>query len=300
MIKKLFTMALLGLCLCVWTAQAYPPAPASQAQVNTGTEPYLYVTPLTLQNKTGGSGGNTFIVTNNTVGSVQAFAGGITNAPVGPANAFTIFSEDGSSSLTTEAQPGTYTNFTVAFAGVGAGTNYTIMVRTNRVPTAMVLTVTGNTGAIDSSHSFSVGLFTSIDIMVSNNAATPLTPGAITWTLGMQVPTSVQSVSSTVTNVNPAIATNSIIGAPDFSKPYGLLTTNQSFILSNPIHDVAGVVNQTVSYITNTSGSVINITAPPAWGNHTNQGPWNCTNEAVITVVDYAQGFTNAILSPLW
>jgi len=35
----------------VW---AYPPAPATQAQVNAGTEPYLYVTPNTLANKTGG------------------------------------------------------------------------------------------------------------------------------------------------------------------------------------------------------------------------------------------------------
>jgi hypothetical protein len=35
---------------------AYPPAPASQAQVNAGTEPYLYVTPATLTGSTGWRG----------------------------------------------------------------------------------------------------------------------------------------------------------------------------------------------------------------------------------------------------
>ena len=46
--------------------RAYPPAPASQAQVNAGTEPYLYVTPATLAGKTGGGGGgsNAALATN--------------------------------------------------------------------------------------------------------------------------------------------------------------------------------------------------------------------------------------------
>jgi hypothetical protein len=40
------------LLLSVLPAHAYPPGPASQAQVNAGTEPYLYVTPKTLANST--------------------------------------------------------------------------------------------------------------------------------------------------------------------------------------------------------------------------------------------------------
>src|ERR1035437_6172043 len=39
--------------LSVFTSRAYPPAPASQAQVNAGVEPYLYVTPKTLARATG-------------------------------------------------------------------------------------------------------------------------------------------------------------------------------------------------------------------------------------------------------
>ncbi len=38
-------------------AYGYPPAPATQAQVNTGTEPYLYVTPKTLTGWTGAATG---------------------------------------------------------------------------------------------------------------------------------------------------------------------------------------------------------------------------------------------------
>jgi hypothetical protein len=49
---------ILAVMLVAFVAQAYPPAPASQSAVNAGTEPYLYVTPLTLAGWTGGSGGS--------------------------------------------------------------------------------------------------------------------------------------------------------------------------------------------------------------------------------------------------
>lgn len=55
--------------VAVWliaaAVQAYPPAPATQAQVNGGTEPYLYVTPATLRSWTGGT--NSSVPTGNTL-----------------------------------------------------------------------------------------------------------------------------------------------------------------------------------------------------------------------------------------
>lgn len=55
-------LLLLGLLLSILNSQfstcrAYPPAPATQASVNAGTEPYLYVTPKTLAGWSGSSGG---------------------------------------------------------------------------------------------------------------------------------------------------------------------------------------------------------------------------------------------------
>ena len=67
------TSLILLTMLLVISVRAYPPAPASQAAVNAGTEPYLYVTPATLAGAGLGLTTNQTAILNSAVTNGQSF-----------------------------------------------------------------------------------------------------------------------------------------------------------------------------------------------------------------------------------
>lgn len=99
----------------------------------------------------------------------------------------------------------------------------------------------------------------------------------------------------------PATATNSITalvtaGVIDMSKLYESYLTNATFTLAPPINVSAGLENESVLDVTNSSGSLIVIAAPASW--HV-QGTQNCTNKTIVSLY-IVPGETNAIFYPKW
>jgi hypothetical protein len=93
--------------------------------------------------------------------------------------------------------------------------------------------------------------------------------------------------------------TNSSTMAPDFSKPYSLISTNAAFTVLAPISVDSGKTKAqtTVFMVTNSTAAAVAITPP---SNCHTQGVWNVTNLTSITFFQYGGAFTNAIALPLF
>lgn len=172
---------------------------------------------------TGGSGGGTtVVVTNNAMGTMLAFVGGITNQAVGPANGASQYSPNGQAAIYTFLPDGTYTNFAVQ-VNAGIGTNLFFTIYTNLAATAFSIVTHGANGGFDNTHSFTTIGNEEIVIQISNNAGTVLSPTSITWSLGQVIPRGITSVN---------IATPGYGGGTnDANNPFGMeFTTNNGAV----------------------------------------------------------------------
>jgi hypothetical protein len=124
------------------------------------------------------------------------------------------------------------------------------------------------------------------DLLVGNNLAVG---GTITGN-GVNLTNIPPSAIFTVTN------TSGVNGVINFTTAEGTLYTNASFTFQAAVVANPSAYQDFLLEITNSSGSLINISGAPGW--FTN-GTWNCTNISQLFLHEHVGMFTNAFMQPL-
>ena len=294
-LKSLFILILL--LAATLPLRAWPPAPASQAEVNAGTEPYKYVTPATLAGVVGGVA-RTYITTNIWLDKSQILLSGFTESGINGIwrlkTLTNIYQIDYAAQYTNSTVSAVTLNWNYAIDGTSSYQNtYTL---TNGLNSGFVMYLTGGNDInnwsddIDAGGTAGSGSYSNIITLTTNSISMP-TNGVVyaspgnprtyfidgvsgsdnnTWPAPFRTLSKAISVSSSnstyiigasvITNSGAALPPNSgVFGiSRERSFPYGAITVGTNSTVENISSE--GLSNICIDAADSTTESCENLT----------------------------------------